>query len=158
MIKDIISMSASTLDDNNRRVFCVTFDRRISAECALDFITRSAIELIESPEPKMVMEATFGGKEVPQPTTPPRPNSEREKACKIANNILDNTAIDPDSDFSILSRQYLRALEKIDRLSIILDAVLAQSDERHSPIRGFTIEELKREAADKWPSRLEASQ
>lgn len=51
----------------------------------------------------------------------------------------------------ILSRQYIAALEKIARLSAILESVLTESDERNSPIRGWSIDDLQREADDAWP-------
>lgn len=82
-------------------------------------------------------------------------DTEREKACAIADASLqrcDSETEDPDSDRSILSRQYLRAIEKIYRLSTILTRILAENDERNSPIRGYTIEDLNCEAADRWPT------
>lgn len=36
---------------------------------------------------------------------------EREQAIKIANDILDDPGLDPDADFAIVSRQFLRAIE-----------------------------------------------
>lgn len=38
--------------------------------------------------------------------------SEREQAIVLANKILDRPSHDPDDDLAVLSRQFLRALEK----------------------------------------------
>lgn len=51
----------------------------------------------------------------------------------------------------IVAQQYLCALEKIARLSAILESVLTESDERTSPIRGWSIDDLQRESDDAWP-------
>lgn len=156
MITDIISMSASTLDEPGRRTFCVSFDNRINAKYVLEFVGRTAADLIDNPEQKMVIEATLGVKGKSQASKETRSiwdgYPERQRASVISNLRLDQSSLDPDSDFSVVSRQYLRALEKIARLSTILDTLLAESDERSSPIRGHAIDDLQREAADRWPS------
>lgn len=54
-------------------------------------------------------------------------------------------------DEVIVAEQYLCALEKIARLSAILESVLTESDERNSPIRGWSIDDLQRESDDAWP-------
>lgn len=51
----------------------------------------------------------------------------------------------------IVAQQYLCALEKIARISAILESVLTESDERNSPIRGWSIDDLQRESDDAWP-------
>lgn len=42
--------------------------------------------------------------------------SESEEAVILANKVLDDASRDPDSDLSILARQFLRALREKDRL------------------------------------------
>lgn len=58
---------------------------------------------------------------------------------------------DPDGDLCSLARQYMRALEKIERLNKILGAIIRESDERNSPVSDYTIPQFLREAADEWP-------
>jgi hypothetical protein len=41
---------------------------------------------------------------------------EIEETFILANKILDNASLDPDSDISMLSRQFLRALERERKL------------------------------------------
>jgi len=42
--------------------------------------------------------------------------SEKEEAIALANKVLDEPYRDPDDDLSMMSRQFLRALEAVDRL------------------------------------------
>lgn len=42
--------------------------------------------------------------------------SEKEQAVILANKVLENASLDPDSDLSMMCRQLLCALEVIDRL------------------------------------------
>lgn len=37
--------------------------------------------------------------------------NERDLALRLANKVLDNASRDPDDDLSIMSRQFLRAVE-----------------------------------------------
>lgn len=63
---------------------------------------------------------------------------ERDGAVILANRVLDIPYKDPDDTECILARQYLRALEKIQRLTKLLDGVTAPCA-------------VKRELDDKWP-------
>jgi hypothetical protein len=47
--------------------------------------------------------------------------SEREEAKAAAHRMLDKINQDPDSDQCMMARQYLRALEKIERLTAHLN-------------------------------------
>lgn len=157
MTTDTIIMSAGIADHSTTRSFYVAFDRRIPIPSVLEFVGRTAAELIDGAEAKMIIERAK--EETPRGTTAVQADhgqssSERDFACDIANKGLDHADAnldDPDSDHITLCRQHLRALEKIARLSRILDALLVQSDERNSLISGYTIENLTLEAADKWP-------
>jgi hypothetical protein len=42
--------------------------------------------------------------------------SEKDQAVRLANAILENPSVDPDSDLAVLSRQFLRALKYSDRI------------------------------------------
>lgn len=147
MIHDIISMSAGLTEGDKKRILVVSFDPRIDTEAVLAFTRQSLSEL--------VFKADTDASKFPINTVL---ESERDKACALANIWLDRTMADPDSDDSVLSRSYLRAIEKIHRLSKILDGLLEVSDERHSPLNGYTIEDLRREAADMWPTPPEANE
>lgn len=150
MIHDVLSMSAGIREDRERTIF-VTFDRRIRHESVIDFANRVVSDLIKS---------KGEGPESAEPSprqpekTPPSWGTEREKACAIANMCLalcDAGTLDPDSDHAVLCRQYGRAIEKISRVSKVLTALIAISDERHSLLQNYTIEDLNREASDDWP-------
>lgn len=41
--------------------------------------------------------------------------TEKQEAIAFANKVLNNASLDPDSDLSMLSRQFLRALETVNR-------------------------------------------
>lgn len=155
MIHDVVSMSAG-LVEGNKRTIVISFDRRINHEAVLAFANRSVADLIKS-EGEGPEVGTLE-KEPPPQTTQPFAVSrslsspaEREAACTIANKGLEDSNLDPDSDHVVLCRQYGRAIEKISRMSKILHGLLAESDERHSPIRGYTIGDLNRELSDHWP-------
>lgn len=79
------------------------------------------------------------------------PDNERLHCLVLADKVLNKPGIDPDGDLCALSRQYMRALEKIERLNKILGAIIRESDERNSPVSDYTIPQLLREAADEWP-------
>ena len=49
--------------------------------------------------------------------------TEAEKAIKLADKILDRPTGDPDDDLAVLSRQLLRALETISKLTLALQGV-----------------------------------
>lgn len=74
-----------------------------------------------------------------------------EWMCRPCHQAEHDPRDDPDSDHVVLCRQFGRAIEKISRMSKILDDLLAENDERNSPLRRYTIESLNREAADRWP-------
>lgn len=67
---------------------------------------------------------------------------ERLHARALAQRWLDRPpgVGDPDGDECVLARQYMRALEKIERLSRML-----------SPSELPLEEEIRRELADEWP-------
>lgn len=175
MIHDVISMSAGLTEGENNRILVVSFDPRIDTESVLAFTRQSLSELVFKAEnmgtcePKTGKDQTLRRGYAAAGTAPDDETafksaqrepfkSERDKACALANIWLDRTMADPDSDDSVLSRSYLRAIEKIHRLSKILDGLLEVSDERHSSIFGYTIEDLNREAADRWPMPPEAKE
>lgn len=175
MIHNIISMSAEFMQGDNKRVLIVSFDPRIDTEAVMAFTRQSLSELVFKAEnmgtcePETGKDQTLRRGYAAAGTAPDDETafksaqgeplkSERDKACAFANIWLDSYMEDPDSAQSILSRSYLRAIEKIHRLSKILDGILALNDELHSPLQGYTIEDLNREAADKWPEPPEANE
>lgn len=154
MIHDVVSMSAGLVDQGRRRTIVISFDRRISREAVMCFANRSVADLVDG-EGKL--EQGTPDPEKPQPPTVSKTLSwgtERETASAIANKGLEDGNLDPDSDHVVLCRQYQRALEKIFRMSKILHGLLAESDERNSPIRGYTIDDLNRELSDHWPDPI----
>lgn len=50
------------------------------------------------------------------PVSDPKTTSEIQEAIKLANKVLETPNRDPDDDLSIMSRQFLRALERIAEL------------------------------------------
>lgn len=80
------------------------------------------------------------------------PDNERLHCLVLADKVMNKPGIDPDDDLCSLARQYMRALEKIERLSNILGDVIRESDERNSPVSDYTIPEFNLEASDIWPS------
>ena len=60
-----------------------------------------------------------------------KPDPEHEEAIALANKVLDDASRDPDSDLSMLSRQFLRALEKIEYLESSVLAWRAQANAKY---------------------------
>lgn len=179
MIHDVISMSAGITEGENKRVIVISFDPRISPGAVAVFAAESVVTLIDKSDAVSDFAAAVRGEREPD-TFSAEPDvgvnaaanlaeaewksglkSERDKARVLAINVLDTCDTgkeDPYSEFAMLSRQYLRSLEKIARLSKILDDLLSISDERHSPLQGYTIEDLRLEAADRWPTPPEENE
>lgn len=168
MIHDIISMSAELTESESKRVLVISFDPRISPDAIAVFAAESVVNLIDKadfakdicdPKPRgSTADAADHNREF---SASPSVAGERFKASRVAIIGLghcDAGRDDPDSDHASLCRQYLRAIEKIYRQSKILDGLLDVSDERHSPLNSYTIEDLQREAADRWPTPTEANE
>lgn len=68
--------------------------------------------------------------------------NEREQAIVLANKILDRPRYDPDDDLAVLSRQFLRALEKPETPEMCLVQalhILIGVHTRDDPEIGFTV-------------------
>jgi hypothetical protein len=81
--------------------------------------------------------------------------SERDMVRDLARIWLDRAdagLIDPDADPCAMSRQYLRALEKIERMTEMLreQERLALSRESQSPF----LHRVAKELADVWPKAI----
>lgn len=50
--------------------------------------------------------------------------TEYEDAIRLANHILDRPSGDPDDDLAVLSRQFLRALERVERIRAEAEAAI----------------------------------
>jgi hypothetical protein len=76
--------------------------------------------------------------------------NERQHAWNIANRWLAKGdqfgAFDPDGDQCVVARQYMRALDKIARLSQIV---------RDSPPWPSFLDAVMREIADEWPKAIQ---
>ena len=81
--------------------------------------------------------------------------NEREQARKIADLWLakgdDFGRIDPDGDQCVVARSYMRALEKIERLT----GLLKESNNSEIGLRGHVFDKSIKELADEWPKAVQ---
>lgn len=65
---------------------------------------------------------------------------EREEATRFANAVLDSPGEDPDSDISVLARQFLRAIDRIEALTLsdgdVTEAMLVAAFRAHEATIG----------------------
>lgn len=81
---------------------------------------------------------------------------EKVFALHISNRFMEDAdrfgGRDPDGDECVLARQYLRALEKIERLTRIVAAIEREvfADTPPWPLRDYDRDAIRRELADEW--------